>query len=260
MWYGNVKKDELAILFHDVWTQAKNLPEPEVIDSIIEELEDYCPAGFTPEDLAAFRALPNNFEVFRGIQGQKRPSRSWTLSREVAKFFTTYFFGAGYGSERPRVVSRIVTKGDVLFYTNAREEQEIVLVEAADEPSAYRANRGGHAPGHLRDALLTCLEQHECGETTERFDALADSETLSFFDQNLQRQWDTMSLGQRAKWLLGQLWNCTDQLSADWVEYLGLDGSRCTIAVAVRKLRDELDRYSPSDRFLLGEFPKIAPM
>ena len=87
---------------------------------------------------------------------------------------------------------------------------------------AYRANRGGHAPGHLRDAFLEWLDKYW------------------FTDEDC----DTVEIdGQRRplRWLIGQLWNCTDILPGSYCDELELQiGS--TYAMAVRKVARTLER------------------
>lgn len=65
----------------------------------------------------------------------------------------------------------------------------------------FNAARGGHAPGHLRNALIAALEssEHWC-----------DYLSLSFFDLAQQERWNRSSSVARANWVLGQLWNCDD--------------------------------------------------
>jgi hypothetical protein len=43
----------------------------------------------------------------------------------------------------------------------------------------YRANRSGHAPGHLRNALIECLARWTTGEIRDWREA-PDEEVLSF--------------------------------------------------------------------------------
>jgi hypothetical protein len=98
---------------------------------------------------------------------------------------------------------------------------------------------GGHAPGHLRDAMDQAINN------ARRLDAwweeLADEDVLSFYDPAMQRQWAAMSLPQRGRWLVGQLWHCTDILPGELVDTLGLgDSSSTTYAAAARVLRESL--------------------
>jgi hypothetical protein len=81
----------------------------------------------------------------------------------------------------------------------------------------YNAKRGGHAPGHLRDAFWEWIQ-------AGMPDVLADPIT----DQSRSR-----------RWLLGQLWNCTDIIGASGMQDLadvGVELRRRTYAAAVRLL------------------------
>ena len=106
----------------------------------------------------------------------------------------------------------------------------------------YNAARGGPAPGHLREALLACLDD---SAAEHWYDKLTDDETLIFHYVPMQIRWEKMTLRERARWLCGQLWNCTDILPGMACADLDLpEGS--TYARAVRKLRDELEEeYVP---------------
>jgi len=79
----------------------------------------------------------------------------------------------------------------------------------------YRANRGGHAPEHLRDAIIEWIEKDKTS--------------------------DVCTVGERKKpliWLIGQLWNCTDMMPSYACDYLDMpQGS--SYAQAVRKIRAE---------------------
>ena len=106
--------------------------------------------------------------------------------------------------------------------------------------SKFRANLGGHAPGHLREALIQSLERYWAGRVPTWTIALADNEVLSHYDAAFQRSWDRWPAKRRARWLLGQLHNCTDIMASDICSQLELpQGS--TVARAIRKLRSELE-------------------
>lgn len=78
----------------------------------------------------------------------------------------------------------------------------------------YDARRGGHAPGHLRDALAEWIEEGQDGTGVVVLDD------------------EPRPLG----WLLGQLWNCTDTLPRGACAELGLPAGS-TYAQAARRLR-----------------------
>ena len=82
----------------------------------------------------------------------------------------------------------------------------------------YEPSRGGHASGHLRDALLEYLNEGS--------------------DLN------TVVVGEQKRivplrWLVGQLWNCTDVLPQEYCAMLDIrQGS--TYAKAVRMIAAEM--------------------
>ena len=101
----------------------------------------------------------------------------------------------------------------------------------------YLASRGGHATGHLRDALHDCLLLLDTDDSPW-YEPLEQEETLLFRDRRQQLRWEKMSGEQRGRWLIGQLWNCRDILP--WLDCSALDlphGS--TYAQAARKLHAE---------------------
>ena len=102
-------------------------------------------------------------------------------------------------------------------------------------PKQYDAARGGHAPDHLRDALVQCIEDPTPGPW---YLALEDENLLPCCRPDL---WCIMKSHDRGWWLTGQLWNCTDVLPGTNCDNLGLPRGS-TYAVAARKLRDELLR------------------
>lgn len=67
--------------------------------------------------------------------------------------------------------------------------------------------RYGHAGEHLRDALLEALEYQHM-----QHDDWWTHIELDFTDDSHNRWWERLSDKRRARWLLGQLWNCTDAL------------------------------------------------
>jgi hypothetical protein len=99
----------------------------------------------------------------------------------------------------------------------------------------YRANNGGHAPGYLRDALLLCLDSYGAKGGGSWSDALGQGDTLTFFNADKQRRWEGMTIPDRARWLIGQLWNCTDTVPHN--NCVSLDIPRVsTYAQLVRRL------------------------
>ena len=87
----------------------------------------------------------------------------------------------------------------------------------------FQPERGGHAPGHLREAFVEWLDDPE--QTEVVVGGNEEQRPLS--------------------WLIGQLWNCTDILPSDVREQVNNlltgepDGFRNTYAAAVRRLKGE---------------------
>jgi hypothetical protein len=108
----------------------------------------------------------------------------------------------------------------------------------------FRANRGGHAPGHIREVFLCCFETMDDGEPW--YESLNDPGVIWFRNPKSQARWNRMSARERGLWLTGQLWNCTDTLPG-----LACSDSRidipqgCTYATASRKLRAEMASETP---------------
>jgi hypothetical protein len=69
----------------------------------------------------------------------------------------------------------------------------------------YSASRGGHAPGHIREALENALIEGEIDSWEQRVE-------IEWWNPAQESWWKTLSQNQRAQWVLGQLWNCTDCL------------------------------------------------
>ena len=88
---------------------------------------------------------------------------------------------------------------------------------------SYQPNRGGHAPGHLREAFVEWLDDPQQTEVVVGW--------------NEERR--------RLSWLVGQLWNCTDILPSDVREQVNSlllgepNDFRNTYAAAVRRLKGE---------------------
>lgn len=78
-----------------------------------------------------------------------------------------------------------------------------------------RLAKFGHAGGHLREALVDALEFG---------DQWWKHVEIDFNHERHNRWWNRLSEKSRAKWLLGQLWNCTDVLpSLAWSELTDRD-------------------------------------
>jgi hypothetical protein len=97
----------------------------------------------------------------------------------------------------------------------------------------FAASRGGHAPGHLRQALLDCLDWNYEQDWFERL--AEDPGVLFFSDKAQQKKWECLSAPEKAQWLCGQLWNCSDIVPYLTAEDFPL--KRNTYAALVRHLQ-----------------------
>jgi hypothetical protein len=103
----------------------------------------------------------------------------------------------------------------------------------------YKANRGGHAPGYLRDAFENAID--ESGEFDDSwYPQLGDEQPIFFNDPKLQDRWDIFSPKERGRLLIGQLWNCTDIMPSNLCSNLDLP-SGSTFAKGVRKCLELMD-------------------
>jgi len=98
----------------------------------------------------------------------------------------------------------------------------------------YKANRGGHAPGHLRDIFLEAIDMR-IWENSEEWCKNLDENSI-FDSSELQNQWESLTPRNRGIWLMGQLWNCIDTMPSESCDTLGLS-SGSTYAVGARELR-----------------------
>ncbi len=119
----------------------------------------------------------------------------------------------------------------------------------------YNPYRNGHAPGHLRAAVLRALfENCDTLEEVPWWSKL----NITFFNLRQQVQWETWDATKRGIWMTGQLWNCRDILPGSACALTGCpQGS--TYARLVRKARKEIsaspDRVSCVDN--QKRFPSV---
>ena len=99
----------------------------------------------------------------------------------------------------------------------------------------YKANRGGHAPGHLRDAFADALDIKTSESPAKWYENL-NADTISFDDPKMQKRWKSLSPRDKGIWLIGQLWNCTDIMPSGLCDTLDLHPGS-TYASGVRNLR-----------------------
>jgi len=89
-----------------------------------------------------------------------------------------------------------------------------------------------HVKGAIRELFTGCVDAWD-GET-EWWAPLGNVNSSYFAGHKLQREWAEMSKEDRARWLLGQLWNCTDICPRDVADSLHIPSG--TFATVVRRL------------------------
>lgn len=99
----------------------------------------------------------------------------------------------------------------------------------------WQPNRGGHAPGYLRDAFELAVDRGTRDWQTRWYEVL-DEESIALSDPAKQQMWNSFSPEERGRWLTGQLWNCTDILPSTYCQTLDLP-SGSTYAMAARILK-----------------------
>jgi hypothetical protein len=92
--------------------------------------------------------------------------------------------------------------------------------------------RSGHLPGHIRDAFLYAMQAYPSHWPA----ALLDADAIEWHDDERADWWAGLNAEQRAHWLAGQLWNCTDTLPSGACEDIGLPHGS-TYAQAARHIR-----------------------
>jgi len=90
---------------------------------------------------------------------------------------------------------------------------------------SYSASKGGHAPGTLRDAF----------EAFVYSEANVDDYWPEEVEEIMEGDWDNPPKEKTVRWLLGQLYNCTDIMDRDLCNELDLDQGS-TYAQGVRAL------------------------
>ena len=118
----HLTKKDYTELLRDCWVDTE-FPHQGEMKEIIKMFEIADKDILRQEDKVGFDALPERITVYRGIQGKKAKVRalSWTLSLDKARWFANRFEFNG------RVYEAMIDKQNVYFYTNSRQEEEVVL-------------------------------------------------------------------------------------------------------------------------------------
>lgn len=120
-------------VFHEVWNCCE--PTWEHCDELLEFLEmtEYsfdgktgCPRDYlSSKDKAAFDALPENIQIYRGCSLSNVYGFSWTTERKVAEGFAKGYRGISVSN--PVIASLIIPKSEVIGFYTSRKESEVVI-------------------------------------------------------------------------------------------------------------------------------------
>jgi hypothetical protein len=144
---------------------------------------------FKVADRRRFESLPDRFTIYRGSKDWNIAGLSWTLDLDTAVRFATHHQEDGMPCWLPpemigRVMERTIRKSQVLFYTNDRLEDEIVL---------RRSAKGSLSPeGMLETAEYKGSEAYAAEfEKAERILESGDGSrcTMAFGTYELAQRW-----------------------------------------------------------------------
>jgi hypothetical protein len=102
----------------------------------------------------------------------------------------------------------------------AKESVQSDVVEY--RPRRYSPSRGGHAPGHLREPFIEMIETWYAERVWPKV---------------VSAEHNYVPIERPIRWLLGQLWNCTDILGGSYDEMLEIEAPhKRTFGAAARHI------------------------
>jgi hypothetical protein len=121
-------------LFRKVWLDSKVIwRERSIVRKLISCIRpEFQGSLFTKADRERFDALPDKFSIYRGAKEWNVSGMAWTLDLQRAIYFATHHDDESMACSLPPymigvVLERVIHKKTVLFYSNDRGEEEIVL-------------------------------------------------------------------------------------------------------------------------------------
>jgi hypothetical protein len=119
-------KKEYSKLLRDCWVSTE-FPHQMSNRHLIDLFNSaYTESLMTKEEVEALGAQPEIISIYRGVSDKrtKHKALSWTISYKVANWFAHRWNKA---SGTPKILKSSIRKSDVYMYTNARNEEEIVV-------------------------------------------------------------------------------------------------------------------------------------
>jgi hypothetical protein len=116
-------------LIASVWTDSENINQN--LDQWLEVWDSSIPRRFElvmdEEERAALAALPETFEIYRGMGAEEAADgMSWTTDKVKATWFAHRF--SGLTEHMPYLATATVAKANVLAHFLGRNESEIVVL------------------------------------------------------------------------------------------------------------------------------------
>jgi len=145
-WFGVLGGYETAFLVHgfvkeiehfddatywkalaEVWTMQEQLwPNRKLLLDLLRSPRPKRDKLMTTSELRSHAKLPDTVNIHRGYVGQRGKGLSWTIDEDKAIWFAKRF-AMIEGQGKPRLISGVAKKIDVLAYFTRREEAEIVI-------------------------------------------------------------------------------------------------------------------------------------
>jgi hypothetical protein len=116
--------EEYWDLLNNIWTDSENIWQNIKEWKILLSNRPKTKHLFmSADDKKAFNKLPDTITVYRGYVPRKNKSGlSYTIDKQRAEWFAKRFHKNG------KVIEKVVKKSEVFGYTNARGEQEIIIL------------------------------------------------------------------------------------------------------------------------------------
>lgn len=123
--HDKLEPKEYWELFSGMWTDSENIwQNKDTFKYLLGLHQDSRRYFMSEEDLEVYDNLPEQITIYRGYTvGKNKNGFSYTLNKERAEWFAKRF------NKNGKVWERVVNKKDIVAYTNARNEEEIIYLK-----------------------------------------------------------------------------------------------------------------------------------
>jgi hypothetical protein len=136
--------------------------------------ESTIPEMMSPEEKAAFKALPELITIYRGCGPRNKNGFSWSLNRKIA---ATFPFIQRYWTDQPTLLTATISKHRAASLKLDRGEEEIIVFDYPDEPSVQRTEEPTNPQMFFTASGVRCASLGQ----GERFDTDASFTTMRCF-------------------------------------------------------------------------------